>query len=548
MTEKSPQHQHNHHHHHSQEENDEDSYLVDSDCDEEFIDYDNNNNNSCNDDQMDTSDDDNDDNDDNTNILEQQDTNEELREIFTNGELEYKDALINLSLHQGLPSYCLNQHPTRMDIICSGGGDDKVIIFKIKHSHPITTESFTLISELLGHTDTVEHCLFYPSPTSINNSLLATASMDGSCIIWKENDEGMWSFYQRIECIPSENGGISWISWHPKGPIIAIGCSDSTIWICNAMEPGITLTILMDQTENDPSVDCTVGKWSPDGKNILSGYSNGKVLLWGRIGEGGQIMGRITPSNKFTEQGTRVPDDQLCPPGNQRQVQTNNHDNRTIFPTSSAVRLVEFAPPLPEGNAKLATIAFEDGISCVIRLDSLSPKLPLLYSWRMAEKGVEFMKFNPHSLIMASLDSRLAYYSVSKFTTRYSGGGQMSGGGGGDISEEDNSIQGQQIIRNCKGGICCGTESPDHSLILLASRTGRLSVWDTKVLSSLSDPIMPSLTKKGESVGGDVESFLDEMENPCYSVIILEKNESSLIFLASWEDGFTRMCKVLLKI
>lgn len=526
------------------EEGEEDpSYLAASDCEEEYIDYDQN---MTIDPSSDSDSDDVGDSSTNSNANANDETNEDLREIFTNEELEYKDSIANLSLHQGLPSYCLQEHPLRKGLICSGGGDDRVVIFKLNSSPPINEDSVRILAELNdGHTDTVEHCCFYPSTTT---ALLATASMDGSCCIWKENPEtDTWSLLQKIECTQEEQGGISWIQWHPKGPLLAIGCCDSSVWICNAVEPGVTLTILMDQSELNLDTECTVGRWTSDGKCLLAGYSNGKVLLWGAIGNGGQVIGRIGPSpQKVVEEGYRVPDDQLCPPGAQRQVQTNNHDNRTIFPTRAAVRLLEFVPE-EVGPAKLAAVAFEDGIVAVIRLDlalssMCTTKIPLLYSWRAGEKGVEFMKFNQNSLIMASLDSRLTYADIRKFTTRYAaGGGDGCGAGAG---EEDNSVEGQHVIANCRGGVCSGCEG--RELVLLSSRTGRISVWDTKTMRMLlSQPVMPSLTQKGQQVGGDVGGYLDEMENPCYAVIVLEQTQESLTFLASWEDGYSRMCRVL---
>lgn len=540
-----------------QEEEEDPSYLAASDCEEEFIDYDQN----MTIDPSSDSDDGDDDaliGDGSTNANANEDeTNEDLREIFTNEELEYKDSIANLSLHQGLPSYCLQEHPLRKGLICSGGGDDRVVIFKLNPTLPINENSIQIMAELNdGHTDTVEHCCFYPSTTM---ALLATASMDGSCCIWKENPEtDNWSLHQRIECTQQEQGGISWIQWHPKGPLLAIGCCDSSVWICNAVEPGVTLTILTDQSELNLDTECTAGRWTSDGKCLLAGYSNGKVLLWGSIGQGGQVIGRIagpSPQKTTEEEGYRVPDEQLCPPGAQRQVQTNNHDNRTIFPTRAAVRLLEFVPE-EVGSAKLAAVAFEDGIVAIIRLDlallsmsntSTSTKIPLLYSWRAGEKGVEFMKFNPNSLIMASLDSRLTYADVRNFTTRYSAGGGdgcRADGGGVGTEEEDNSIEGQHVIANCKGGVCFGIEG--RELVLLGSRTGRISVWDTKSMRTLlSAPVMPSLTQKGQQVGGDVGAYLDEMENPCYAIIVLEQTQESLCFLASWEDGYTRMCRVL---
>ncbi|KAI9311348.1 WD40-repeat-containing domain protein [Dichotomocladium elegans] len=168
--------------------------------------------------------------------------------------LEIADDSVQGFFDHREPVYAIDMHPKEQTIIVSGGGDDKSYIWR--------NDTGEKLYELSGHTDSVTAVGF-----SVDGEYVASAGMDGKVRVWKSTTG---EFMTAVEG-PDE---IVWIDWHPKGNILLAGASDSTIWMW-AMPSGKFMNIF-----NGHSAPVTAGKFTPDGKKIVSVSEDTSLIVW----------------------------------------------------------------------------------------------------------------------------------------------------------------------------------------------------------------------------------------------------------------------------
>ncbi|CAG8613793.1 4509_t:CDS:10 [Acaulospora morrowiae] len=174
--------------------------------------------------------------------MEDADADEENSEDRTN------DVVIDL-IDDSVQGFFSHQ-----DIAVSGGGDDKSFLWR--------SDTGEQLYELSGHTDTVTSVMF-----SRDGEFVASGGMDGKVFVWKV-DSG--------ELVASLEGPdeIVWIDWHPKGPILLAGANDASIWMWQ-LPSGNCMSVFSGHSQT-----ATVGKFTPDGKKIVSGSEDSSLILW----------------------------------------------------------------------------------------------------------------------------------------------------------------------------------------------------------------------------------------------------------------------------
>ncbi|KAL9940279.1 hypothetical protein V8E36_000984 [Tilletia maclaganii] len=161
----------------------------------------------------------------------------------------------------------------------SGGEDDKAYIWDVV--------SGDMIAVLEGHTDSVISVGW-----SSDGKMAASASMDGTVKVWSqagpavqevdgaastgaaasatEDVHSAWKVIANLEG-PDE---ITWMSWHPKGPVLVAGAQDGTVWMWQLPSANVM------QVFSGHTAACTCGQWTPDGKRLLTASEDASLLLW----------------------------------------------------------------------------------------------------------------------------------------------------------------------------------------------------------------------------------------------------------------------------
>ncbi|CAD6920947.1 unnamed protein product [Tilletia controversa] len=166
-------------------------------------------------------------------------------------------SVFSIALHPAYPS---------PSWALSGGEDDR--------AHIWDTLSGQLVAVLEGHTDSVISVGW-----SADGSMAASASMDGTVRVWTAAVEAgpeaeaaghAWSVCATLEG-PDE---ITWMSWHPKGPVLVAGAQDGTVWMWQ-LPSGNVMQVFSGHT-----AACTCGQWTPDGKRLLTASEDASLFLW----------------------------------------------------------------------------------------------------------------------------------------------------------------------------------------------------------------------------------------------------------------------------
>jgi len=147
-------------------------------------------------------------------------------------------------------------------MLASGGADNKAKIW---------AADGTLKFTLSGHSNDVLSVRF-----SSDNAFLATGGKDGKVKIWKTADGTL------VRTIDAHVGEVKQVDISPDGTMLVSASTDQTckIWNFDTGE-------LISTFGNTNGGVVWSAAWSPDGSKIVTGTSNGDVILWNVSGVSG---------------------------------------------------------------------------------------------------------------------------------------------------------------------------------------------------------------------------------------------------------------------
>jgi WD40 repeat protein len=121
------------------------------------------------------------------------------------------------------------------------------------------------INRLEGHLADVNSVVFSP-----DNSLIASASRDGTVILWKANGK-------KLHVLKGHSKRVNSVAFSPDSKMLVSGSSDKTVklWSIDGRH-------LADFVHNE---FVNTVAWAPDGKTIVSGGADNIIRLWNREGK-----------------------------------------------------------------------------------------------------------------------------------------------------------------------------------------------------------------------------------------------------------------------
>ncbi|OWM65753.1 hypothetical protein CDL15_Pgr015177 [Punica granatum] len=140
--------------------------------------------------------------------------------------------------------------PADAALVATGGGDDRGFLWKIGQG------DWAL--EIQGLKDSVSSLAF-----SNDRQLLASGSFDGFIQI---RNVSLGNVKGTLE---GSYGGIEWVKWHPRGPLVLAGSEDATVWMWNADNKSAYFNIFSGKTICTGCDDAAIRIWNPKTGEII---------------------------------------------------------------------------------------------------------------------------------------------------------------------------------------------------------------------------------------------------------------------------------------
>lgn len=181
-------------------------------------------------------------------------SNEEDKNSNGNSSFHLEDMSVGLFNEHGDHIYTLAQHPSRPNIILSGGGDDRVLVWDMDGDIKTKTSLFEIKE---GFKDSIEYIKF-----NYDAKYLLITGQGNPIRIYKVTEEdgaAMFEFKKEMET----GDDISFVNWHPKANLFITGGNDMMVWMFNALNGEFSTFVGHEDAVN-------YADFTPDGKNIVS--------------------------------------------------------------------------------------------------------------------------------------------------------------------------------------------------------------------------------------------------------------------------------------
>lgn len=220
--------------------------------------------------------------------------------------------------------FCIAQHPTRPELVATGGGDDIAYLWDTTPPEgPLLPASYEsdpqpkdrkgqeVIAKLEGQDESVNAIIF----TLPAGEYVATATLAGKLNVYSTPTSPAGAV--RLIGSAKEVEEINWMLPCPSKAYpntIAFGASDGSVWVYTINAADSTSPVTIVQTFFLHQGSCTAGAWTPDGKLLATVAEDGSLYVWDVFGEaaaagitdpnGGQaIVGLTAADERFRVEG-----------------------------------------------------------------------------------------------------------------------------------------------------------------------------------------------------------------------------------------------------
>jgi pre-mRNA-processing factor 19 len=153
---------------------------------------------------------------------------------------------------------CVDIHPTKPELIVTGGVDKTAVIFNTSTTKKVAT--------LTGHTQQVNCSIFHPQ------DIVFTGSDDATLRVWTPGEDGD---YENAKVFSEHKAPVVECCLHPTNSYVLSVSKDSS-WGFYDYEKGNLLTLSLDPDRSPYS--CTV--IHPDGYIFATGTQNNLIRIW----------------------------------------------------------------------------------------------------------------------------------------------------------------------------------------------------------------------------------------------------------------------------
>ncbi|KAK4542444.1 hypothetical protein LTR36_006696 [Oleoguttula mirabilis] len=222
-------------------------------------------------------------------------------EIDMDGPMEeiqlHNDSVAHFDQHRD-SILCIAQHPTRPEMVATGGQDDMAYIWTATPADgPVLPTSYEsnpqpqerrgqeILAKLEGQDESVNAICF----TLPAGDCVATGTLAGKLSVYSTPTPSTPS---RLLGSAKEVEEINWLApcphkYHPN--TLAFGASDGSVWVytINPQDPSSPLTIV--QSFFLHQAPCTAGAWTPDGKMLATVAEDSSLYVWDVFGDAASV-------------------------------------------------------------------------------------------------------------------------------------------------------------------------------------------------------------------------------------------------------------------